>query len=154
MNAAHLHLVLNHFPIIVPIIGVLIMITALIIKSEMLKKVAFGLFFLGALFTLPAFGTGEDAEEIIENLPGIEEKFIENHEEAAETFAYFSYGLGILSILGFWANWKENSFSNLLSFVVLLFAFVLLFFAKEVGTTGGEIRHPEIRKGFVLEEVN
>ncbi|MDN3690111.1 hypothetical protein [Cyclobacterium jeungdonense] len=151
MNSAHLHLVLNHFPIIIPIIGILILIAGFFLKSEILKKTAFGLFILGALFTLPAFGTGEDAEDIVENLPGIEEEYIEAHEEVAETFAYLSYGLGILSIIGFWASWKEKSFANYLSIAVLLFALVVLYFGKETGTTGGEIRHPEIREGFVVE---
>ncbi len=154
MNDAHLHLVFNHFPIIIPIIAMLIMVAGLVFKSEVIKKTALGLFILGALLTLPAFGSGEDAEEVIENLPGIEEKYIEAHEEAAETFSYLSYGLGFLSLLGFWANWKEKSFSNLLSIIVLLFAVIVLFFAKETGTTGGEIRHPEIREGFVVDKVD
>lgn len=149
MNDAHFHLVVNHFPIIIPIIGLLVMAAGIGIKSEIIKRTAFGLFILGALFTLPAFGTGEGAEEIIENLPGIEERYIKAHEEAAETFALLSYGLGLLSIVGLWSNWKEKSFSKVLSIIVLLFAVVVLFFGKEVGTTGGEIRHPEIRDGFV-----
>jgi hypothetical protein len=33
--------------------------------------------------------------------------------------------------------------------VVVVFSVVVLLFAKETGTTGGEIRHPEIREGFV-----
>nr|MBI1229921.1 hypothetical protein [Cytophagales bacterium] len=116
MNDAHLHLVFNHFPIIIPIIGLLVMVTGFVFKSEVIKKTALGLFILGALFTLPGFGTGEDAEEVIENLPGIEEKYIEAHEEAGETFAYLSYGLGFLSLLGFGANWKGKSYSNMSSF--------------------------------------
>lgn len=149
MNSAHLHLIFNHFPIIIPIIGILVMIAGFIFRSAILKRTAFGLFILGALFTLPAFGTGEDAEEVIEDLPGVEEKYIEEHEEAAETFAYLSYGLGVLSLFGIWASWKETSYSNIFTVIVLFFALVVLAFAKETGTTGGEIRHPEIREGFV-----
>ena len=149
MNQAHLHLIFNHLPIIVPIIGLLVLVSGFIFKAQILKRAAFGLFILGALFTLPAFGTGEDAEELIENLPGVDEKYIKIHEEAAETFAYLSYGLGVLSVLGLWLNWKKNSYSNFLAIVVAVFAVVVLFFAKETGTTGGEIRHPEIREGFV-----
>lgn len=148
MNNAHLHLILNHFPIIVPIIGFLVMIAAFVFRSEILKRTALALFVFGALFTFPAFGTGEDAEEVIENLPGIEESVIENHEETAETFAYFSYGLGILSLIGFWANWRKKKFSNLLATAILVFTVVVLFFAFQTGSTGGEIRHPEIREGF------
>lgn len=149
MNPAHLHLIFNHFPIIIPIIGFLVMLVGFAIRSELLKRTALGLFILGALFTLPAFGTGEDAEELIENLPGIEEKYIESHEEAAEIFAYLSYGLGVFSLIGFWANWKQKPLANSISVAVFLLAVVVLFFAKEAGTTGGEIRHPEIREGFV-----
>jgi uncharacterized membrane protein len=149
MNPAHLHLIFNHFPIIIPIIGFLVMLVGFAIRSELLKRTALGLFILGALFTLPAFGTGEDAEELIENLPGIEGKYIESHEEAAEIFAYLSYGLGVFSLIGFWANWKQKPLANSISVAVLLLAVVVLFFAKEAGTTGGEIRHPEIREGFV-----
>ena len=149
MNQAHLHLIFNHLPIIVPIIGLLVLVSGFIFKAEILKRAAFGLFILGALFTLPAFGTGEDAEELIENLPGVDEKYIKIHEDAAETFAYLSYGFGVLSLLGLWLNWKKNSYSNFLAIVVAVFAVVVLFFAKETGTTGGEIRHPEIREGFV-----
>lgn len=148
MNPANLHLIFNHFPIIVPIIGFLVMVAAFIFRSEILKRTALALFILGALFTFPAFGTGEDAEEVIEDLPGIEESVIENHEEAAETFAYLSYGLGILSLIGLWANWKGNKFSNFLATLVLVFTVVVLFFAFQTGSTGGEIRHPEIWEGF------
>lgn len=149
MNPAHLHLIFNHFPIIVPIIGFLVMVAAFFFRSELLKRTALALFIFGALATLPAFGKGEDAEEVIENLPGIEENVIESHEETAETFAYLSYGLGILSLIGFWANWKGNRFSNFLVTAVLVLTVVVLFFAFQTGSTGGEIRHPEIWEGFI-----
>jgi uncharacterized membrane protein len=149
MNDAHLHLVLNHLPIITPILGLLVMIAGFIFRSEVIKRTAFGLFFLGAILTLPAFITGEGAEEVIENLSGVEEKFIEIHEETAETFEFLSYGLGLLSLVGLWASWKNKSFSKILTILVLVFAFVVLYFGKETGTTGGEIRHPEIRESFI-----
>jgi hypothetical protein len=70
-------------------------------------------------------------------------------EEAVEVLDYLSYGLGLLSIAGIWINWKEKSYSKLFSILVLVFVVVVLYFGKEAGTTGGEIKHPEIRKGFV-----
>lgn len=41
MNGAHWHLVLNHLPIIFPIVGVKVMITGLISKSEDIKSTSF-----------------------------------------------------------------------------------------------------------------
>lgn len=146
MNDAHLHLVLNHLPIIIPVIGLIIMIGGLIWKSEIVKRTAYLAFILGALATIPTFATGEGSEEIIENLAGINEKFIKTHEEIAETFAILCYVLGGISLLGLWANFYEKSFSGIITFITILICGVTLYFAKQIGATGGEIRHIEIRK--------
>jgi hypothetical protein len=145
MNEAHWHLVVNHLPIIFPIVGVIVMITGLISKSEAVKRTAFMIFIIGALTAIAAMRTGDGAEEVVEKINGISEKFIENHEEAAETFAFLAYILGGLSLIGLWASFKQKLYSPVISILTLLFAGVVLFFAKQTGTTGGEIRHPEIR---------
>jgi uncharacterized membrane protein len=147
MNGAHWHLVVNHLPIIFPIVGVIVMITGLISKSEAVKRTAFMIFIFGALTAIAAMNTGEGAEEVIEKINVVSENHIENHEETAETFAILSYILGGISLLGLWASFKQKSFSSIISMATLLFAFVVLFFAKQTGTTGGEIRHTEIRSG-------
>ena len=147
MNGAHWHLVVNHLPIIFPIVGVIVMITGLISKSEAVKRTAFMIFVFGALAAIAAMNTGEGAEEVVENINGVSENFIESHEEAAETFAILYYILGGISLLGLWASFKQKSFSSIISIATLIFAFVVLFFAKQTGTTGGEIRHTEIRSG-------
>ncbi|ERM81709.1 hypothetical protein P872_19625 [Rhodonellum psychrophilum GCM71 = DSM 17998] len=144
MNQAHLHLVFNHLPIIIPIVGLLVLIGGLVVRSEIVQRTAYLLFVLGALSTIPAFQTGEGAEEIVEEMPGINEESIKIHEEAAETFSLFSYGLGAVSLLGVWANWKKKSFSRMISIVTLAVCLVTLFFAQQTGNTGGVIRHPEI----------
>ena len=145
MNEAHLHLVVNHLPIIIPMVGLLIMIGGLLVKSEILKRAAYCIFILGAITAIAASSTGEGAEEVVENINGIDERFIEVHEEAAETFAILLYILGGISLIGLWANWKQKSFSRGFVFATIAFAFIVLFFAKQAGTTGGEIRHTEIR---------
>ncbi len=110
MNGAHWHLVVNHLPIIFPIVGVIVLITGLLAKSEAVKKTAFMIFILGALAAISAMSTGEGAEEVVEKINGVTENFIESHEETAETFAILSYILGGISLLGLWANFKQKSF--------------------------------------------
>lgn len=149
MNAAHWHLVVNHLPIIFPLVGIIVMITGLISKSEAVKRTAFMIFAIGAITTMAAMSTGEEAEEVVEEIAGITHDLIENHEETAETFALLSYLLGGLSLIGLWASFKEKSFSQLLAVGTLMFAFVVLFFGRATGTTGGEIRHSEIRSDYV-----
>ncbi|MFN5310548.1 MAG: hypothetical protein ACK5C0_13945 [Candidatus Kapaibacterium sp.] len=144
MNEAHWHLVVNHLPIIFPIIGAIVMITGLVSKSDAVKRTAFMIFILGALAAIAAMNTGEGAEEIVEKINGVMEHYIKNHEETAEIFAILSYILGGLSLFGLWASFKQKSFSSLFSIGTLIFTFLVLFFAKQTGTTGGEIRHTEI----------
>jgi uncharacterized membrane protein len=150
MNGAHWHLVVNHLPIIFPIVGIIVMITGLISKSEAVKRTAFMLFIFGALTAIAAMSTGEGAEEVVEKISGVTENYIESHEETAETFAILAYILGGISLLGLWASFKQKSFSSIISIGTLIFAFVVLFFAQQTGTTGGEIRHTEIRNGNEL----
>ena len=145
MNDAHWHLVVNHLPIVFPMLGVIVMITGIISKSEAVKRTAFMIFMLGALAAIAAMTTGEGAEEVAEKINGVTESYIKTHEELAETFALLSYVLGGISIIGLWASFKQKSFAAIISIVTLVFALVVLFFAKETGTTGGEIRHTEIR---------
>lgn len=147
MNGAHWHLVVNHLPIIFPIVGVIVMIAGLVSKSEAVKRIAFMIFILTALAAITAMSTGEGAEEIAEKIMDVTENYIENHEETAETFALLSYILGGISLLGLWASFKQKSFSSIISIATLVFAFVVLFFGIQTGTTGGEIRHTEIRNG-------
>ena len=147
MNGAHWHLVVNHLPIIFPIVGVIVMVTGLISKSEAINRTAFMIFILGALAAIAAITTGEGAEEVVEKISGVTENYIESHEETAETFAILSHILGGISLLGLWASFKQKTFSSIISIGTLIFAFLVLFFAKQTGTTGGEIRHTEIRSG-------
>jgi len=149
MNDAHLHIAINHLPMIIPMIGLLVMIGGLLTKSEIVKRVAFCLFILGAITALPANATGEGAEEIVEKL-GISHDIIHEHEEKAETFALIMYGLGLLSLVGLWANLKQKGFAGIVTLVVTAFSVVTLYFAQQTGNSGGEIRHTEIRKDFKL----
>lgn len=146
MNEAHWHLVVNHFPIIFPIVGVIVMITGILSKSNAVKRTAYMIFILGSFTTFLAMFTGDGAEDVVENINGISKNCIENHEEAAEKFALFSYIFGGISLLGLWIEFKKTNLSFMFSIVTLLFSFIVLFFGKQTGTTGGEIRHTEIRQ--------
>ncbi len=145
MNGAHWHLVVNHLPIIFPLVGIIVMIAGIISKSAAVKRTAYMIFIFGALAAIAAMSTGEEAEEVVEKIGGVAENYIESHEETAETFSILSYLLGGISLLGLWVSFKQKKFSNLFTMFVLLFSLVVLFFAKQTGTTGGEIRHTEIR---------
>ena len=146
MNEAHLHMVVNHFPIIGMIVGFVILVSGLLFKSRVTKRIGTITLLVTSLFVFPSFESGEGAEEIVENLPGISENIIEKHEELAEQFMLFVWILLPLILFSFYADWKQKGFLKYVHFLIAIIAFVALIFAKQVGTSGGEIRHTEIRK--------
>ncbi len=145
MNDAHLHMVFNHFPIIGTIFGLGILVTGLFLKNTTLKNTAYILFIIAAIFSFASMNTGEGAEELVEDMPTIGKKIIHEHEEIAEKFAILMYVLGGMSILGLFLNFKNHAKANLISIIVLIIALVATVLSKSVGTSGGEIRHTEIR---------
>ncbi len=82
-------------------------------------------------------------------MPTVGKQIIHEHEEMAEKLAIVLYVLGVISIAGIYLNFKNHSKAQLVSFAALVVAIVGVFFAKETGTTGGEVRHTEIRANAV-----
>jgi uncharacterized membrane protein len=154
MNWAHLHLILNHFPIL----GAFL-ITGLIIFSlwkkdkEILNLTFFIMIFIGIL-ALPAYFTGEPAEEFVEHLPGVSEQLITRHESAA------LYGLiltqilaafGIVGVILQRRNWERAQ--RLLKPLLFLGVIDMIVMAR-IGNLGGEIRHSEIRDTNITTQQN
>jgi uncharacterized membrane protein len=145
MNEAHLHLLVNHFPIIGTILGLGILITGMLLKNNSVKNTAYILFIIAAVFSAFSMGTGEGAEELVEDLPNIGKQIIHEHEEIAEKFAIIMYATGLLGLLSLYTSIKNHKLAKTISFITLILALFAAFFAKSVGTTGGKIRHTEIR---------
>ena len=149
MNDAHLHMVFNHFPIIGLFFGIGILAYGIIKKQTILVNTAYVIFIVCMIMAKATMMTGEGAEEIVEEL-GISKEIIHEHEEIAETFMKILYVLGILSILGLVANVKKHAKASIVSYVVLVLAIGAAVLSKSVGTSGGEIRHTEIRANASL----
>lgn len=145
MNKAHLHMIFNHFPIIGLFFGIGILVYGIAKKETIMVNTAYIIFIICMIMGKATMMTGEGAEEIVEEL-GISHSIIHEHEEIAEGFMKILYGLGIFSIVGLILNKRKHAKANFISYLVLLFALFSAFLAKNVGTSGGEIRHTEIRE--------
>lgn len=153
MNDAHLHMVLNHFPIVGSIFGVVILIAGMILKNNSVKNTAYILFIVSAIFAAFSMGTGDGAEEMVEDMPNIGKQIIHEHEEIAEKFALVLYLLAAISLAGLIMNIKNHSKAKFVSFVAAIIAIIAVVLSTQVGTSGGEIRHTEIRDDSVNTKV-
>ena len=150
MNSAHIHLILNHVPVLGTIFGLLVLAFGLIRKSDEVKQTALGIFVLSGLLTIPVYLTGEPAEEIVENLAGVSEAIIEQHEDWA------FYALILMEITGISALialvFYGRSFGRNLLAVTTLISVLALGSITWTANLGGQIRHTEIRANSVQTE--
>lgn len=148
MNAAHFHLLLNHLPVIGTIFGLLLLLFALLRKSEEVKRVALGVFVFAALAAVPTYLTGEPAEEVAEHLPGVAKALIESHETAAQ-FALLAVSLtGLVSLVGLVLARRAEKLAQWIVLVPLVLALVTSGLLGWTANLGGQIRHSEIRADF------
>ncbi len=144
MNGAHLHLALIHFPIAGLFFAAAALGWALFRKSAEARTAALVLTLLAGLSVVPAYLTGEEAEEVAEDVQGVLESTIEEHEEAAEPaliVTLLAAGIALGGLLFFRAPKEHPSW-----LVPVVLGFVLLAAAAiaRTGNLGGHIRHPEI----------
>ena len=147
MDELHLHLIVNHLPIIFPIVGIIILLIGIFSKSEVTKRNAYVIFMLGAITSIAAMMTGENAENSATKIAGLSESLIEKHADISEIFAILTYVLGGISLVALILSFKNSVISKYAPFSVGILAIVCVFFGQKVGTTGGEIKHTEIRTG-------
>ena len=154
MNDAHWHLVVNHFPIIGTLFGVGILISGLALKNNSIKNTAYLLFIVSAAFAYASMYSGEGAEEMVEDMPNIGKHIIHEHEEIAEKLAIVLYVLAAASIFGIYTHIKRKPQAKLVSYIALIISIIAVYFALQTGTSGGEIRHTEIRENSLQNAAN
>lgn len=145
LSGAQVHLLLNHIPILgIPfILGLLLF--GLWRRAADIQRVSLGALVLVALLTIPAFVSGDDAEEIVEDYPGISEVMIEGHEEFAEIAFWFLEGLAVVSLAGLVIYRGPRSMPKWFLLLVVVGLLVGAGLMARVGHLGGLINHPEIR---------
>ena len=145
VNWAHVHLMINHFPIVGVMGAVLLLLYALVRKSEEVTLVSLGAFVLVALITIPVYFTGELAEDAVKNLPGVTEKFIGRHEDIAFYALILMETLGILALAGLLLLRRSGKIPQWVISALLVLSLITTAVIGFTANLGGQIRHTEIR---------
>ncbi|HEU0054390.1 MAG TPA: hypothetical protein VFQ39_14480 [Longimicrobium sp.] len=143
-NAAHLHLLVNHIPIIGSVFALLVLAWGLLRKSDDVVRTGLLALFVIGLISYGVQLTGEPAEEAVEHLAGVSRRVIHAHEEAAEvaTWAMLATGLLALASLVTWRG--RRKLARALTFATLVVGLAGAGLMARAGNLGGKIRHPEI----------
>jgi len=145
MNAAHLHLMINHIPVLGTIFGVLLLGLALWRKSEDLKKAALATFVVVAVAAVVTYLTGEPAEGVLKSLPGVSEGSFEQHEELAGVAMAASVAVGVAALGGLAWSQGARPIKAWFGTIVLVGALVVSGLMGYTAYLGGQIRHTEMQ---------
>ncbi|MBP8724556.1 MAG: hypothetical protein KBF37_02790 [Saprospiraceae bacterium] len=147
MTPAHVHLLVNHFPLIGTVIGFLLLLGSKWSGSRAASNAALSVLAFSGLMAIPAHFSGEAAEEMLEQSAQFNEALVEEHEERAKVFMLAMLALGLSATAALLAEiWKPGLFA-FKHWLVAAIAAVGLFLAVPTGSSGGAIMHPEIREG-------
>jgi uncharacterized membrane protein len=147
VNGAQLHLLLNHLPVILPLVGIPVLVAGIILRSVQIEAVGLWILVASGLAAIPTYLTGSPAEKVVKNYPGVSRLLIDEHEASAlkaliliELSAVASLFLLIITHL----KWPTRMVWRTGVVLLTLIAFVLVARAAHLG---GLIRHEEIQ-GF------
>lgn len=146
MNAAQIHLALNHAPLFLSLIGGGILIWGMIRKNEAFKNLSLYLLVAAAILTAPAFLTGEGTEELVEHLPGVNETAIEKHEAMAKIALIVIIITGAVAMFGLFFR-KNTRIARFVFIGALLLSLASFGAMAQTAHLGGLIRHSEIQNG-------
>ncbi|GAA4346218.1 hypothetical protein GCM10023185_00480 [Hymenobacter saemangeumensis] len=151
MNQAHLHQLLNHSPILASLFGLVVLLIALLKGNAVLTRTGLVTLLVAALLAVPVQLTGEGAEEIVEDRPGVTHALIHAHEEAAEAAFWAIEVTGALAMLSLLMLGRQASRAGLLSKLTLAGALLSFGLLARAGNLGGQIMHPETRHDVVSD---
>lgn len=147
MNAAHLHVILNHIPIVGVPIGFALLLYGMFRGSTEVKRASLLVFIAMGLIAVPTFLAGKAAEDIVEHLPGVNDDVIENHETAATIALGLTTTLGAVALGALVWSFRTAAVSGGVAALLLLGSGGVSGWLAWTGNLGGKIRHTEFREG-------
>lgn len=149
MNGAHIHLLLNHIPVLGAVFGVFLLVIAALLRKTDIFRAGLLLMVVAAVACIPTYLTGEPAEDVVEGQPGVTEQFIHPHEEAAEWALITVEIAGVVALAGLVMYRRAERIPGWYIGVSVLIGALATAALARTALLGGEVRHTEIRTGAV-----
>lgn len=144
MNGAYIHLVLNHFPPILEIAALILLVCGAIWRSDAVRRAAFVILIFAGLTGVVTYMTGDKAAGIVKEMEGVNRAAIGPHDEAAGATLVT---VGLSFVFALFALVRYHGDSRPIPRWVTTVAFLLVILATISATytalLGGRIHHPE-----------
>jgi len=127
------------------------LLVALIAKQDQLHQACLGLFFIIALMAIPAYMSGNAAQQVLKDNPEVSMSMVETHQGAALLGLILMEFTGLFALIGLRKFSMARRPASWNVAAVLLLSIVTAGFMTVAGNTGGAIRHPEIAAGPGVE---
>jgi hypothetical protein len=151
MTGTHLHLLVNHVPILGAILATLLLAVSFFYAADVMRRTALVLLLVVAGAGAAAKWSGEPAEDGVRGMPGVTRDAIHEHEELADT-AFIAAGVLGLAALVVLYRARQAPVPRGAAMGVLVGAVVVSGLMAQVGLLGGQIRHTEVRPGATKED--
>lgn len=145
-SGVHLHLLVNHAPILGVLFGLALLVASLVFAPDVLRRTAFVVLVGTAIAAAIANYTGEPAEDSIRGFPGVRRALIHDHEEMGEKSFYAAGLLGVLA-LGALVKWRRTPVPSRATIASIVGAAIVSGMMVYTGLLGGRVRHTEVRPG-------
>lgn len=146
MSGAHLHLLVNHVPILRAFFALALLAASFFYAPEVLRRTALVVLIGVGLAGAVANYTGDPAEEAIRGFPGVRRSIIHDHEEMGEASFFAAAALGVVAV-GALVRWRRSSIPRPVVLIILVGTVAVSGMMGYTGLLGGRVRHTEVRPG-------
>lgn len=144
MALSHVHLVLNHIPVIgsVAVLGLLLL--ALVRRSADLRRAGLEVAVIVGMLTLPAYLTGVGAQPPSEERTELLKAAIGAHHDAALLGSTFMLLTAMFAWIGLWQTRRLAEPARGVFGAVMVLSTATLAMMGRAANLGGQIKHPEV----------
>lgn len=147
-SSAHIHLIVNHLPIVGSLFAAVLLGAGLWQQNTSLTKAGLVAVLAAGLLCVPAQLSGEGAARIVQEMPRVSRALIQEHAAAAELAFWVLEGTAALALFGLLLLKNDSPRARLLAWLTLAAAGLSFGLLARAGSLGGLIQHVEIREGF------
>lgn len=153
ISAGHLHLLLNHLPVVGSLFALGLLTWGFWRRSDVLQSAGLAAVIAVAVVAIAAYLAGEPAWESVMDLPGDNDSYILAHQRAAQFALGASLLTGITSSITLATGRRRKPVLVWLVIIVLMLLLTTTGMMGYVAHLGGMIRHTEIRAGGLEDGV-